>query len=269
MQVQRLIQQTIAPAIALGCAVTIAHLQFAQVTAAEQNAKQGVTKAEALREEAQYKTTMALLKKLPSSSYDHLIANYAFLNVVQYFGDEEARPQTGYSATPDFFEVVVQRDPLFLDTYSYLSAMVTLYGGQPQKTVNLISQGLAAIPDSKKADAYFLWQYKAQDELLFLGKPQAARQSYEQAAAWASRSQEPELQQIARRSQQTARFLAKNPNSRTAQASAWSNIFTNAIDQRTRTFAARQIEALGGRISVTDDGLLSVQLPTDPKDRQE
>ncbi|MGB7413905.1 MAG: hypothetical protein WA902_06830 [Thermosynechococcaceae cyanobacterium] len=269
MQISKVCKQVVAPAIALVCAAAIAHLQLAQVTATEQKAKQGVTKAEAKREEAQYKTTMALLKKLPSSSYDNLIADYAFLNVIQYFGDEEARPKTGYSATPDFFEVAVQRDPLFLDMYSYLSAMVTLYGGKPQKSVDLIGKGLSAIPNAKKADAYFLWQAKAQDELLFLGKPQAARQSYLQAADWASQSQKPELKQIAQRSRQTAQFLASNPNSKVAQASAWANIFSSAIDEPTRGFAARQIEALGGRVSVTDDGLLSVQLPTDKEGQQE
>ncbi len=265
MQILRLVKQAVAPAIAIVCAGAIAHLQFAQVKAAEQKALQGVTKAEALREEAQYKTSMALASKLPSSGFDNLIADWAFLNVVQYFGDEDARPKTGYSVTPDFFEVVVARDPLFLDMYPYLSSMVTLYGGQPQKSVDLLEQGLASIPTAMKPDAYFLWQAKATDELLFLGQPQAARQSYEQAAAWASLSKNAELQGVAQRSRQTAQFLASNPDSRQAQVSAWYNILTNAIDQRTQRFASQQIEALGGRVSVTDDGLLTVQMPTGNK----
>lgn len=263
MQVWKMLKHAVAPAIALMCAGAIAQFQLAQVTAAEQKAQQGVTKAEALREEAQYRTSMALLKKLPTSGYDNLIADWAFLNVVQYFGDEKARPLTGYSATPDFFEVVVNRDPLFLDMYPYLSSMVTLYGGQPQKSVAMIEQGLPAIPESMKPDAYFLWQTKATDELLFLGKPQAAQKSYEQAAAWASLGRGSEHQRIAARSRQTAQFLASNPDSRQAQVSSWSNILMSAIDQQTRQFASAQIQALGGRISISEDGALSVQLPSE------
>lgn len=263
MQIRGLFKQAMAPVIALICAGAIAHLQFSQVKAAEKQAGQEVTKADALREEAQYQTNMALAEKIPSSGFDNLIADWAFLNVVQYFGDDEARSKTGYSVTPDFFEVVVKRDPLFLDMYSYLSSMVTLYGGQPQKSIDMLDQGLAAIPDAMKPEAYFLWQAKATDELLFLGQPQAARKSYEQAAAWAGLSNTPELRRVAQRSRQTAQFLATNPDSRQAQASAWSNVLVSAVDQRTRQFASSQIEALGGRVSVTDDGLLSIQLPSD------
>jgi hypothetical protein len=262
MQFRSLVKQTVAPAIALICAGAIAHLQLAQVKAAEQQAHQKTTQAKALQEEAQYKASMTVAAKLPSSGFDNLIADWAFLNVVQYFGDDEARSQTGYSVTPEFFEVVVNRDPLFLNMYSYLSSMVTLYGGQPQKSVAMLNQGLSQIPDAMKPEAYFLWQAKATDELLFLGQPQAARRSYEQAANWASLSPDAELRKVAQRSRQTAQFLATNPDSRQAQASAWSNVLLSAVDQRTRQFASSQIEALGGRVSVTDDGLLSVQLPS-------
>ncbi|MEO0373489.1 MAG: hypothetical protein AAF329_02450 [Cyanobacteria bacterium P01_A01_bin.17] len=268
MQIRGLIKQTVAPAIAIICAGTIAHLQSAQVTAAEQQADQEITKAEALQEEAQYKTSMALAQKLPSSGFDNLIANWAFLNVVQYFGDDEARSKTGYSVTPEFFEVVVNRDPLFLDMYSYLSSMVTLYGAQPRKSVAMLEQGLAEIPEAMKPEAYFLWQAKATDELLFLGQPQAARQSYEQAANWAGRSSKPGLRRVAQRSRQTAEFLATNPDSRQAQVSSWSNILMSAVDQRTQQFASSQIEALGGRVSVNDDGLMSVQLPSESEQEQ-
>jgi hypothetical protein len=67
-------------------------------------------------------------------------------------------------------------------------------------------------------------------------------------------------QAIAARSRQTAQFLATNPDSRRARVGAWYNILTNAIDDRTRQFAAKQIQALGGTI-IQKNGAFQVKLP--------
>jgi hypothetical protein len=262
MLFRKLIHHTIAPGVVLFCAGAIAHLQFARVTATAALRQQDKTPAEYQHEQSQIKTNLALLNQLPPTGFDPLIADLTFLNFVQYFGDDRARAKTGYPLNSEFFQVIVDRDPQFLGIYNYLSASVTLFEGQPQRTVDLLNQGLQAMPAQMQPEAYYLWQAKGTDELLFLGQPQAARQSYEQAAAWASQSDNPEIRKIALRSQQTAQFLASNPDSRQARVSAWANILVGAIDPQTRQFASQQIEALGGQISVTDDGLLNVQLPS-------
>jgi hypothetical protein len=238
----------------------IVRLQVNRLAQLEARANQPQTKAEYLREEAQTLSGLKLLAKVPSLGFDNLIADWSFLSFIQYFGDDKARPQTGYKVSPEFFKLAVDRDPRFLGMYSYLSAGVTLYAGKPQETVRLLQQGAAAMPPAMQPDAYFLWQAKGTDELLFLGRSADARKSYETAAKWASQSPKPELQAIAARSRRTAQFLASNPDSRRARVGSWFNILTNAIDDSTRQFALHQITVLGGKISV-QNGALQVKLP--------
>jgi hypothetical protein len=239
---------------------TIAHLQFSRLSQLHRKSDQPLSKAEYLREERQTQASLKLLSKLPTFGFDNLIANWSFLNFLQYFGDDQARPKTGYRITPDFFQITVDRDPRFLAMYPYLSASVSLYGGQPQQTVRLLQKGINGIPPVMQSEAYFLWQAKATDELLFLGRTQDARRSYEMAASWASQSSDPQMQAIAARSLETAQFLATNPDSRRARVGSWYNILTNAIDDRTRQFAAKQIQALGGVI-IQKNGAFQVKLP--------
>jgi hypothetical protein len=238
----------------------IISLQLSRLSQLERQATQSRTKAEYIREEQQTESGLKVLAKLPTLGFDNLMADWAFLNFLQYFGDDQARPQTGYRLVPNFFELAVARDPRFLEIYPYLSASVTLYGGRPQKTVQLLQQGINAVPPERQADTYFLWQAKATDELLFLGRTKDAQRSYEMVADWASRSNDPALQAIAIRSRQTAQFLASNPDSRRARVGAWFNILTSAIDDPTRRLAMQQIQALGGTI-VMDNGALKVSLP--------
>jgi hypothetical protein len=239
---------------------TVIQLQLSRLSQLDRKANQPLTKAEYLREQQQTQASLKLLAKLPAFGFDNLVADWSFLNFLQYFGDEQARPKTGYRITPDFFQVIVDRDPRFLVMYPYLSASVSLYGGQPQQTVRLLQQGINAIPPAMQPEAYFLWQAKATDELLFLGRTQDARHSYEMAAAWASQSRDPQMVAIAQRSRQTAQFLASNPDSRRARVGSWYNILTNAIDDPTRQFAAKQIKALGGEI-IQRNGAFQVRLP--------
>jgi hypothetical protein len=238
----------------------IAHLQLSHLSQIDHKADKLLTKSEYLLEEQQTHTSLKLLSKLPTFGFDNLVSDWSFLSFLQYFGDSQARPKTGYRVIPDFFKVIVKRDPHFLDMYPYLSASTSLYAGQPQQTVSLIQQGINATPPSMQADAYFLWQTKAADELLFLGRTQDARQSYEMAASWASQSRNPQIREIAIRNRQTAQFLATNPDSRRARVGSWYNILTNAIDDRTRQFAAKQIQALGGTI-IQKNGAFQVRLP--------
>jgi hypothetical protein len=239
---------------------TIAHLQLSHLSQIDHKADQLLTKSEYLLEEQQTHTSLKLLSKLPTFGFDNLVSDWSFLSFLQYFGDSQARPKTGYRITPDFFKVIVKRDPRFLDMYPYLSASISLYAGQPQQTVSLLQQGINAIPPVMQADAHFLWQTKAVDELLFLGRTQDARHSYEMAASWASQSKDPQIQATAARSHHTAQFLATNPDSRRARVGSWYNILTNSIDDPTRQFAAKQIQALGGEI-INRNGAFQVRLP--------
>src|SRR4028118_1979843 len=90
--------------------------------------------------------------------------------------------------------------------------------------------------------SYYVWRYKAIDELLFLGNAQAAKQSFEKAAEWASIYPDQRSKQVAALSRKTANFLARNPNSKNGQVSAWSMVLTNAPDARTQKIAIERIQ---------------------------
>ncbi|MGB7522110.1 MAG: hypothetical protein WA896_20975, partial [Spirulinaceae cyanobacterium] len=94
-----------------------------------------------------------------------------------------------------------------------------------------------------------------------LGDPQAARQSFQKAAEWASIHPDEESQQVAQVSRQTAQFLENNPDSKSAQVSAWGMVLQNAVDKETREAAVLRIEELGGKVTVSEQGVVDVQLP--------
>lgn len=207
------------------------------------------------------KTRLNLLKQSTTLGFSNLVADWAFLGFVQYFGDSPAREKTGYSLNPDFFEVIVNSDPRFVRAYLALSPATSIYAGRPDRTVALMNQGLKSISANTSPDSYYVWLYKGVDELLFLGDTEAAQHSYEMAAQWANTYSDPASKQVVTSARRTARYLASNPDSKQARLSAWILILSNAMDNRVRQLAIRQIQALGGRVLITPQGQVSIQGP--------
>lgn len=193
---------------------------------------------------------LSLMKKMPTFGFDNLIADWTMLRFLQYFGDVKARKQTGYSLSPDFLEVVVNRDPLFSDAYTIISPASSVFAGRPERTVTLMEKGLQKLsPDIP--NSYYIWVYKGVDEILFLGDLQQAQNSYEMAAKWAEQA---ENEFIAKSARDTAKFLASKPDITQAQIGAWVLLYANARDTATRQIAERRIENLGGELKVYPDG---------------
>ncbi|MFN6464355.1 MAG: hypothetical protein RMZ41_021425 [Nostoc sp. DedVER02] len=205
-----------------------------------------------------------ILKKTPSFGYDNFIADLVYLNFSQYFGDDEVRDKTGYSLSPEYFEVILERDPRFLAAYRSLSISTSLYAAMPERAIALSEKGLKSLSPLVPEKSYYVWRYKGTDELLFLGNADAAQKSFATAANWASNFSDAESQLVAYTSQKTAEFLSRNPNSKYAQISTWSMVLNNQVDDRTRKRAIREIEALGGKVITTPEGTNKILLP--PKD---
>ena len=212
-----------------------------------------------LKQEQGQKLRLNLLNDSPSFGFNNLIADWTFLNFIQYYGDSPAREQTGNALSPNYFEAVVKNDPRFIDAYFLLAPATSLFAGHPQKSVDLISKGLEYVSPNMP-QAYQLWTYKAVDELLFLGDTEAAKKSYQMAAQWARYQNDETSRLNGARAAETAQFLATNPDSKQAQVGAWLMIFGNARDEQTRQEALRRIEALGAKVIITP-GKVSVQMP--------
>ena len=242
--------------LSLGLISTIVGLQRPQLKSEKQ-----LDLAEYQRQEAKEKTTASLLAKMPSFGYDNLIADWAYLKFLVYFGDGDVRQQTGYAATSDLFKTVVKNDPRFVEAYFMISPVNSLFAGNPQESTELIAQGLASITPQSHPDSYFLWIYKAIDEMLFLGDSAAAKASYDNGIKWASYYNDDRSKAVSSRMKAMSKFLADNPDSVEAQIGSWFQLLTNAKDDATRQKAVENIEKLGGIITVSPDGRVKVTVP--------
>jgi hypothetical protein len=106
------------------------------------------------------KVRLNLLQKVPAFGFDNLLGDWAFLNFIQYFGDDEARAATGYRLSPDYFDVIIDRDPKFLQAYFFLSGSGSLYAGMPERSVTLMEKGLKSLSPQSPPKSYYVWRYK-------------------------------------------------------------------------------------------------------------
>ncbi|MDB9405777.1 hypothetical protein PN470_16185 [Microcystis sp. CS-574] len=200
-----------------------------------------------------------LLKNIPSFGFDNMLANWAMLQFIQYYGDGDARRETGYGLSPDFMEIVTKNDPKFVRAYLMMSVASSVNAGKPERTIEIMNKGLAKLsPDIN--DAYFVWLYKGVDELLFLGDIPAAKKSNQMAADWAKIAGNKFIEKSARG---TVKFLETNPDSRAPRVGAWMLVWISSQDEETRRLAKENIEKLGGKLVVVNNNQVMAIPPKD------
>jgi hypothetical protein len=244
----------------LGAFAAIVYLQIPQLTAIKERSK--ILNLPQLRqEEARTKMYLSLAKTFPTFGFDNLVADWYFLDFIQYFGDTDVRQKVGYGSSMEYFDAILDRDPRFLFGYFYLSSTGSMYAGAPERSVKIMERGLRSLSPQVPDRGYFIWRLKAVDELLFLGNVPAARKSMQTAADWARQSPTPEGQNVARLSQNTATYLARNPNSKKAQFDTWSMVLNAAVDDFVAKRAIAGIVATGGKVTVNPDGTFKIEPP--------
>jgi hypothetical protein len=202
-----------------------------------------------------------LQKNIPNCGFGNLISDLAFLQFIQYFGDGKARAVTGYPVVTEYFEAIVKHDPQFVKSYFVISTANSLFAARPEKTVELINQGLQVITPHNPGYPFFLWTYKATDEILFLGDLKAAKHSYETAAEWARARQDDLGNEMAGRYDKTVNFLANDPDPTKAQFGAWMTALSSTQDQKTQDYILNKLQDLGAEIVPNDDGHLVIKSP--------
>lgn len=202
-------------------------------------------------QERQSALTLEFAQKIPSLGFSNLVADWSYLQFIQYFGDTTIREKIGYSLVPEYFKLLVQRDPQFLSAYIQLSPACSIFAGRPDLTVAFINQALTSMNPQSDPEAYYLWFYKGLDELLFLGKTSEAKKSYLTAALWAKLNPSQAGIQLAKTAEEMAQYLKKNPDSRNLRISSWMLIYTNTQDQRVKKYVVEQIRQLGGDVIVS------------------
>lgn len=244
-------------AICLGltlCSVSIIKLQAKQLEQKFSNKNTDTF----LKQEKSQKRIIKLQKEIPAFGFDNLLADWNYLQFVQYVGDAEARKETGYSVVTDYFDVVVEKDPRFTQAFFTFSAVNSLFAGRPEKTIELIDKALETASPDLPGYPFFLWSYKATDEILFLGDLKAAKNSYEKAAEWASMRDDDLGEEMANRYQTTVKFLASNPDTTDARIAAWMMVLEQAQDTKTQQHAIDELKTLGVDVSITEEGKINI-----------
>ena len=236
------------------CSMCVVFLQKANLKQQEETKNQ-LTYAQ---EEKKLASIAEIQQRLPGFGYDNLLADWNFLQFVQYFGDAEAREVTGYSLVTDYFKVVVDKDPRFTQALLSFSAANSLFAGKPKETVELINKALKTASPDLPGYPFLLWTYKATDEILFLGNISAAKDSYKMAAKWASMKNDDVGKKMTTRYKATAKFLASNPDTKDAQIVAWTNVLSQAPDLKTQQRAIDKLKTLGVNVFIDGEGKINV-----------
>ena len=245
------------------CSLTIFKLQSPRFSQ-EKNQSATASNAEINREIKAEKLEIQFLKSTPTFGYDNLVANWTFLDFIQYFGNTEARDKTGYGLSPDYFQVILDRDPRFLNAYFFMSTSSSIYAGNPERSIAIMNEKLKLLGPKDPLRAYFIWRYKGFDEILYLEDYQAAENSFRMAAKWAREYSTPEGKRIEQFSGKTAEFLATKPDYTWARIFAWRSLLFNVKDDRTRNIIINKLEKLGATVSINSQGQLQVEVNHSP-----
>jgi hypothetical protein len=245
------------------CSATMLALQLPQLN----QRLMGQTLESDQKATKQEETRLQFLNRFPPKGFgfNNTIANFAFINFLQYFGDDVARidHKTGFGLSPKYFEVIVDRNPRFLNAYLYLSTSVSMFAGSPRKAIALYSKGLESLSPELQPYAYSVWRRKATDELLFMGDASASRQSHLKTAEWVERAKFgpdalPETKFIAQWSRESAAWLSEKRDLRSAQIAAWSVVLASAVDRKTVQTIALELDKIGLEIIAGENGKLSI-----------
>ncbi|MBD1824982.1 hypothetical protein H6F51_21165 [Cyanobacteria bacterium FACHB-DQ100] len=196
--------------------------------------------------EQQERSRLNLLSKTPSFGFDNLIAGWTFLNFIQYYGDVPARQATGFSLSPEYFDIITRRDPRFVESYLFLSGTVSHQMGKPELGLKLMQRGIDTLSPQMHPRAFTLWRWRGMDQILLLGDLPGAARSFDMTAKWATDTEE--YKQFAPNFQETADFLRTNPEIRWVRFQAWSLVYQDATsggDRFTRDRARRELLKLG------------------------
>lgn len=236
---------------------------FLQRPILDQN-QQLKTKQEYIRQEKSEATRLNLIEKFPSFGFQNLIADWLYLQFIQYFGDTDVREVTGYELIPQYFRATAERDPRFVSAHLNFSVANTMFAGKPKLSVQLLHQSLENLESHVSDRGYELWLSKATDELLYLGDLQAAKQSYQKAVEWADQSDAEGSDSLKRYAQRMIRFMETEPDTKKGRIGAWTLILIRSEQKAVRQEVIKEIEALGGEVLTSPEGkVIRVKVPSE------
>ena len=240
-------------AIALGAFSAVLFVQHASLERAS------VNRLNPEQAEQQDALEIELMKRSPSLGFDNAIANWAFLKFIGYFGDEELRDRTGYELNDDYFDLLTKRDPRFMEAYLFISSAVSFMQANPEMAVEFMDRGTAVLSPQVNPSSYLLWRYKGIDQLLLVNDIPGAIESHKMAADWVKGTPDEDYGSFY---EQTAQFLATNPDNISVRFWAWSEIYYTTVDDTVKARAEEELLNLGANKRVAEDGQVYFALPS-------
>lgn len=219
-------------------------------------------------DQRQESLNLSLMNRSPSFGLDNILADWAFLNFVQYDGDTATRKAVGYPLAPKYFEMITRLDPRFVDSYVFLSSIMSYQMGMPKEAIALMDRGTSALTPKDHPRAFLVWRLKGLDQLLMANDLDASQFSYDQAGDWALASSDASVRGVGPIFKQTAEFIRTDPNNKTVLLWSWSAIYDQAVVTRDEVTQARAREMLLkiGAIERKDEkGSVYFSLPPKPK----
>ena len=219
-------------------------------------------------DQRQESLNLSLMNRSPSFGLDNILADWAFLNFVQYDGDTATRKAVGYPLAPKYFEMITRLDPRFVDSYVFLSSIMSYQMGMPKEAIALMDRGTSALTPKDHPRAFLVWRLKGLDQLLMANDLDASQFSYDQAGDWALASSDASVRAVGPIFKQTAEFIRTDPNNKTVLLWSWSAIYDQAVVTRDEVTQARAREMLLkiGAIERKDEkGSVYFSLPPKPK----
>ena len=196
-----------------------------------------------VKQEQQQARTLAVQTTSPHLGFDNLVADWSYLNFVQYFGDRQARETIGYRLVPEYFTAIANIDPRFSQAHLRLSIANSMYAGNAETTIALMEEVLASVnPESE--DVALLWTSKGLDELLFLGNKQAAIDSYKMAARWSSLTASERPDGLTIKDLETALESVSEIDLKEVQVRAWSSVLVHIKDNQRKQEIIKKIDDL-------------------------
>jgi tetratricopeptide (TPR) repeat protein len=77
---------------------------------------------------------------------DNLVADWYWLQYVQYFGDSAAREKTNFDYCDDYLELITALDPKFVKAYAAASYAVAGMQENPDKALKILARGIQINP---------------------------------------------------------------------------------------------------------------------------
>jgi len=115
--------------------------------------------------------------KMVTLGFDHLLADYFWLQFIAYVGDAQPRLKDRYALADRYVDLIATLDPQFVQVYWFAAFTVGGDEHQPQRAAEIIDRGIQANPNN-----WFLPYIAGVNQYLYAGNEKSAARYYRMAA---------------------------------------------------------------------------------------